>query len=229
MSLRDSRPAPSWLSRCCSAFTRTSRWQKPFLTAWATARPMMKRARRTTATWCRGTQAPLGLNQGQADRIATEGHADGTLTAVLGFADAVPVEGEHKHWTTRCIVSAIRSEKEWLSMDPGDYSRRYGRRPVAALDTATIDALLWHIRMMEILVTGGGELLSAARTAHDEQLGRPRRRRATVDAEWLAGEIDTALSAVWSALAGAQHDGMPLWDLPSSRPRAGDAVTRGVT
>jgi hypothetical protein len=92
-------------------------------------------------------------------------------------------------------------------------------RPWAHMLKADVDALLWLgecVRRTQL----GTSLLEAARGAHDRHLGRPRRRRAPVEREWLLEQVDTVLWRAWWSLLHARHAGK-LWLLADRLEAAG--------
>ena len=63
--------------------------------------------------------------------------------------------------------------------------------------------LAWQMDMMRIYASGGGgrDLCQCARIAADHAAGRPRQKRAPVDADWLAAASSETLRLVTIRLA----------------------------
>jgi hypothetical protein len=138
---------------------------------------------------------------------------------------AVPDTGPHKHWTTRCLVAALEQDERLLVTRWDVISQHYGDCARARIPGGYVRSLQWQCRMMWLLATGAGDLLHCARVAYDRATGRPSRKRRPADPEWLAAELDSALTATWDALRNADNGGgRPFWRIAPSpvRPRADD-------
>jgi hypothetical protein len=148
---------------------------------------------------------------------------------------AVPSEGPHKHWTTRCLVAALADDERLLATSWDDLTRQYphkhGRCARAPISAEHARNLQWQCHMMWLLATGAGDLLRCARIANDRAAGKPARKRKPADPAWLAAELDAALGAAWDALRNADDGtGRPFWKIRPDpvRPRAeGETLRHG--
>jgi hypothetical protein len=114
--------------------------------------------------------------------------------------------------TVKCVaerVTVAGALLERILGEPPEPPPHPAFRPWAHMLKADVDALLWMhetVRRAEL----GTPLLEAARGAHDQHLGRPRRKRAPVEREWLLEQVDTVLWRAWWSLLHARYAGK-LW------------------
>jgi hypothetical protein len=115
-----------------------------------------------------------------------------------------------------CLGDSAERVRRALTMSFDQFRQAAGgfdRNPPAAWMRPEELAQLGWLEEVVRRVAHGGELLSSARAAHDQHLGKPRQHRAPVAPDWLAGQVLWAQSATWYALLCAreqQGDG-PLW------------------
>jgi len=166
--------------------------------------------RRLAAAVAAGTAIPAAGRGWLAGEIAAAAAA-----ARAAFPAAAPAPGwfadphggqaprpAGKRWTTACFVRACAENEAALGWSPQEYAARTGwaGAPAVALTAAGTARLRWMMAMMGVYASGGGDLCQAARTALDRAAGRPRRRRAPVERDWLAAEVTDALRAARAAL-----------------------------
>jgi hypothetical protein len=120
-------------------------------------------------------------------------------------------------WTGYCLASSAEQLRDRLRAGGG-------RRPFVSLPAGDAARLVWLEETVRRYGTGGGSLTACARGAHDQHLGRSRRRREPVDETWLLGELQAALDAAWAVLCPLRTWGSPgLWMLSPVRPRVAHA------
>jgi hypothetical protein len=126
---------------------------------------------------------------------------------------AAPIPPDVQFRSPRCLADSVAAAGEALGAGWGEFCRRHGPyQPVALLGSNDDrNALHWLCETVR-RVASGGELLEAARGAHDAYLGRPRRKRQPVEADWLIGEVTPTLDHAWWALVQARrYQGGPPW------------------
>ncbi len=115
-----------------------------------------------------------------------------------------PRPARGKRWTTACFIRACADNAAALGWTAEHYRKRTGwpDAPAAVLDGAEVARLTWLLGMMGVYASGGGghDLCQCARIALDRAAGKPRQRRAPVEAGWLRAEITAALDAALAAL-----------------------------
>jgi hypothetical protein len=82
--------------------------------------------------------------------------------------------------------------------------------PRARLTADDIGQAQWLLECVR-QVAEGGELLAAARRAHDGHLGKPRQQRQPVEAGWLSEQIDQTLTHAWWSLLQTTTARGQLW------------------
>jgi hypothetical protein len=119
-----------------------------------------------------------------------------------------------------CAAETATSASELLSMDWPEFIRRYGEGvPSARMAPDDLATLRWLLEAWR-RASYGTDVATACRGAYDQHLGRPRRRRAPLDAGWLGEQLSLVQTHAWWSLLHARTPTGGLW-----LPQLGDMVS----
>jgi hypothetical protein len=128
--------------------------------------------------------------------------------------------GTRMHLATDCLAESVKRTvqvlevgwEEFLAFCRSAVIERPATAPAAWIHPDELATVLWLEDAVRRFAAGC-QPYQAARGAWDRARHRPRRRRQPVDPGWLAGEVDTALTALWFVLLHSRigGEGGPLW------------------